>query len=372
MDEMAAQGKLTELRELAVMKIDDRERLVQALGVVYGTGGDGFPSYVSIKDAATIAVGYAAITGAEKLQLREYLVAGRFGVAASTRVVLIGFAASILAQEDEHRKALLTVLLTPPKQKETAETAEVNKDDFRQAIDQLVGKEGDCLHKHFIEPFSAQNLSVPVAVHRATMAELRTEEDRLYADAIIKQGPGVVPASWKEGPGWRSIKGFIQRVAVAQVHATAEDFTGKPVNKRILERAVDTSAWAVRRRMAAEAAGRAIATIAKTDRQNAGGGQRPDTRRDTRPDVKAPPGPPRTYLFNHPRAVNAGAPPAGLPANAAPGAPLPRPIKCHNCGQVGHLIASCQRPTKCYACQGEGHRSDQCPNAAKRHKKEDG
>ena len=43
MDEMAAQGKLTELRELAVMKIDDRERLIQALGVVYGTGGRRIP-----------------------------------------------------------------------------------------------------------------------------------------------------------------------------------------------------------------------------------------------------------------------------------------------------------------------------------------
>ena len=199
MDEMAARGKLSELRELSIMKIDDRDRLIEALGVVYGTGGDGFPSYVSIRDAATSAVGYAANTGPEKLQLRDDLVAGRFGVAASTREVLIGFAAGILTQEDEHRKALLTVLLTPPKQKETAETAEVKKDDFRQAIDQLVGKEGDCLHKHFLEPFSAQNLSVPVAVHRATMAELRTEEDRLVADAIIKQGPGEVPASWKEG-----------------------------------------------------------------------------------------------------------------------------------------------------------------------------
>ena len=371
MDEMAAHGKLAELRELSVMKIDDRDRLIEALGVVFGTGGDGFPSYVSIRDAATSAVGCAAITGPEKLQLRDDLVAGRFGVATSTRVVLIGFAASVLAQEDEHRKALLKVLLTPPQQKGTAETAEVKKDDFRQAIDQLVGKEGDCLHKHFLEPFTAQNFSVPVAVHRATMAELRTEEDRLYADAIMKQGPGDVPASWKEGPGWRSIKGFIQRVAVAQVHATAEDFTGKPVNKKVLERAVDMSAWAVRGRMAAEATGRAITTIAKTDRQNAGGGQRPDTRRDTRPDGKAPPGPPRTYHFTHPRAVNAGAPPAGLPANAAPGAPLPRPLKCHNCGQVGHLRASCQRPTKCYACQGEGHRSDQCPFSAKRYKKED-
>ena len=45
------------------------------------------------------------------------------------------------------------------------------------------------------------------------------------------------------------------------MHATAEDFTGKPVNKKILERAVDMSAWAVRGRMAAEAAGRAIARI---------------------------------------------------------------------------------------------------------------
>ena len=171
------------------------------------------------------------------------------------------------------------------------------------------------------------------------MAELRTEDDRACADALVKQGPGAVPQAWKEGPGWRAIKGFIQRVAVAQVHATAEDFTGKPVNKQLLERAVDTSPWAMRGRLAAEATGRAITTIAKTDRQNAGGTQRHDTRRDSRPDSRAPQGP-RTYPF--PRNGNAGAPPTGKQANVAPVAALQRQvgIKCHNCGQLGHLIAA--------------------------------
>ena len=371
MDSMAAQGKLDELRDLDEMNVEEKDSYVHALGVVYGAGGDGFPDYVSVKKAATRAAGVAAGTGDAKLALREQLIAGHFGVEAASSAVLRAFSSSVIAQEDEHRKAVLAALLTPPKQKETAEPAEAKKDDFRQAIDQLVGKESDTLHKDFIEPFNAQNLRVPVAVHRATMAELRTEDDRVCADALVKQGPGAVPQAWKEGPGWRAIKGFIQRVAVAQVHATAEDFTGKPVNKQLLERAVDTSPWAMRGRLAAEATGRAITTIAKTDRQNAGGTQRHDTRRDSRPDSRAPQGP-RTYPF--PRNGNAGAPPTGKQANVAPVAALQRQvgIKCHNCGQLGHLIAACTRPTKCYACQGEGHRSSECPSPAKKPKKEEG
>ena len=381
MDGMAAAAGaesevFTKLRKVVAWNIKERDVHESTLRAVYGTSGDGFPSHVSIRKAATYALTVTEGDFAIKDAIEQSLIKGEFERPEATVEVLRAFAVSIVQQDDAHQEAVrqLKGLLAAPKEAKSATpTAEAKKEDPREAINGLVGKDGDELHQDFVEAFDSQNFMVPREVHLASMAEMKGEEERKYVTAIRLQGAGKVPQAWKEGPGWGAIKAFIERVAVAQLHALAESFTGKPVNKDVLTRAVANSSWELRGRSAAEATGRAIATMSKTDRQNAGHPvQRlPPPTRD-RPVVH-PQGQPRTYTF--PRHVTAGAVAAAVATTArqnatqvanVPGVQLGP--KCHNCGQHGHLIAACTRPTKCYACQGDGHRSDQCP-MAKRLKK---
>ena len=84
--------------KIVVMKIEEREPIIQALGLVYGAGRDGFPGYVSLRQAATNAVGFAAITSVEELALRH--------PRPMTTEILTAIGTEIIAQYEANRMAV--------------------------------------------------------------------------------------------------------------------------------------------------------------------------------------------------------------------------------------------------------------------------